>query len=51
LATGGTIKAVNKLADTAGYDIVGNLVAVDLKFVPRTEEFDLNIRSVIKYED
>ena len=50
LATGGTLKATNKLADVAGYNIVGNLVAVDLKFVPRTEEFDLNVKSVIEYE-
>ena len=51
LATGGTLQATNKLANVAGYNVVGNLVAVDLQFVPRVENFDLNIRSVIKYED
>ena len=51
LATGGTLQATNKLANVAGYTVVGNLVAVDLQFVPRVENFDLNIRSVIKYED
>ena len=51
LATGGTLQATNKLANVAGYTVVGNLVAVDLQFVPRVENFDLNIKSVIKYED
>ena len=50
LATGGTLMAVNKLAKKAGYEVVGNLVLVDLKYVPRVEGFDLNVKSVIKYD-
>ena len=33
-----------------GYKVVGNLVLVDLKYVPRVNDFDLNVRSVITYE-
>ena len=51
LATGGTLKAVNELAETAGYNVVGNLVLVDLQFVPRVENFDLSVRSVVKYKE
>ncbi len=51
LATGGTLKATNELAEKAGYSVVGNLVLVDLKYVPRVEDFNLNVRSVIQYED
>ena len=51
LATGGTIKATNELAEKAGYNIIGNLVLVDLQFVPRVKDFDLNVNSVIKYKD
>ena len=50
LATGVTLKAVNELAETAGYNVVGNLVLVDLQFVPRVENFDLSVRSVVKYK-
>ena len=50
LATGGTIQSVNKLSQNAGYDIVGNVVLIDLKYVPRVEDFDLVVRSVIHYE-
>ena len=50
LATGGTLKATNELAEKAGYDIIGNLVLVDLKYVPRVDNFNLNIDSVITYE-
>ena len=50
LATGGTIQIVNKLAENAGYDVVGNVVLIDLKYVPRVENFDLNVRSVVQYE-
>ena len=50
LATGGTLKATNELAEKAGYKVVGNLVLVDLKYVPRVDNFDLNVRSVITYE-
>ena len=50
LATGGTLKAVNELAELAGYDVVGNLVLVDLKYVPRVDDFNLNVKSVVRYE-
>tara|TARA_A100001201_G_scaffold125203_1_gene109479 strand:+ start:3353 stop:3859 length:507 start_codon:yes stop_codon:yes gene_type:complete len=50
LATGGTLQATNKLANEVGYDIIDNLVLVDLKFIPRTEEFNINVKSVINYE-
>tara|TARA_B100000287_G_scaffold339874_1_gene326176 strand:- start:255 stop:749 length:495 start_codon:yes stop_codon:yes gene_type:complete len=50
LATGGTIQIVNKLAENAGYDVVGNLVLIDLKYVPRVDDFDLNVKSVVEYE-
>ena len=32
LATGGTLNATNELAQKAGYDVIGNLVLVDLQF-------------------
>ena len=50
LATGGTIKATNELAEKAGYNIIGNLVLVDLKSLTRVNDFNLNIDSVITYE-
>ena len=50
LATGGTLKATNELSEKAGYNIIGNLVLVDLKYVPRVNDFNLNIESVISYE-
>ncbi len=49
LASGGTISATNKLAKDAGYNIVGNVVLVDLEYVPRIDNFDINVRSVIQY--
>ena len=49
LATGGTLKATNDLAEEAGYKVVGNLVLVDLKYVPRVDNFNLDVRSVIQY--
>ena len=49
LATGGTLQATNDLAKKAGYTVVGNLVLVDLKFVPRLDNFNLDVRSVIQY--
>ena len=50
LATGGTLKATNELAEKAGYSVVGNLVLVDLKYVPRVDNFDFVVRSVVEYE-
>ena len=50
LATGGTLQATNDLAKMVGYDVVDNLVLIDLQYVPRLEIFDLEVRSLIKYE-
>ena len=50
LATGGTLQTVNRLAGKAGYDVVGNVVLIDLKYVPRVDDFDLTVRSVVEYE-
>ena len=49
LATGGTLQAANELAEGAGYKVVGNLVLVDLNYVPRVDNFNLDVRSVIQY--
>ena len=49
LATGGTLQAAHDLAEIAGYKVVGNLVLVDLKYVPRVDNFNLDVRSVIQY--
>ena len=49
LATGGTLQATNDLAKEAGYKVVGNLVLVDLNYVPRVDNFKLDVRSVIQY--
>ena len=49
LATGGTLQATNDLTTQAGYKVVGNLVLVDLKYVPRVDNFNLDVRSVIQY--
>ena len=49
LATGGTLQATNDLAEGAAYKVVGNLVLVDLKYVPRVHNFNLDVRSVIQY--
>jgi adenine/guanine phosphoribosyltransferase-like PRPP-binding protein len=53
LATGGTILATNKLAFQAGYDVIGNLVLVDLKFIPKIAGIgvrDIRVDSVVEYE-
>ena len=49
LATGGTLKATNELAEKAGYAVAGNLVLIDLKYVPRVDNFNLDVRSVVSY--
>ena len=49
LATGGTLQATNNLAEEAGYTVVGNLVLVDLKYVPRVNNFNLDVRSIVQY--
>ena len=50
LATGGTLQATNDLAKMVGYDVVDNLVLIDLQYVPRVEDFNLEVRSLINYE-
>ncbi len=53
LATGGTMLAANKLAYNAGYDVVGRVVLVDLKFIPkiaRLQASDMVVDSVVVYE-
>jgi adenine phosphoribosyltransferase len=50
LATGGTLQAVNDLCQTAGYNVIDNLVLIDLLYVPRVKDFNLNVRSLIEYE-
>ena len=57
LATGGTLMAVNQLCEEAGYEIAGNLVLVDLEYVPRVvkkwpqnkKDFDLEVKSLVQY--
>ena len=49
LATGGTLKATYELAETAGYEVVGSLVLIDLKYVPRVKDFDLEVESIVTY--
>ena len=53
LATGGTMLATNKLAYQAGYDVIGRVVLIDLKFIPkiaRLQANDMEVKSVIVYE-
>ena len=50
LATGGTLQATNDLAKMVGYDVVDNLVLIDLQYVPRLEIFDLEVKSLLQYE-
>ena len=50
LATGGTLRAVNVLANKAGYDVKDNLVLIDLKYVPTVVDLNLKVRSLISYE-
>jgi adenine phosphoribosyltransferase len=50
LATGGTLQATNQLSKTTGYDIIDNLVLIDLQYVPKVEDFNLEVKSLIQYE-
>ena len=50
LATGGTILNANKLCQEAGYDVLGLTTLIDLKYVPRVVDFNLDVNSVIEYE-
>tara|TARA_R100000900_G_scaffold11885_1_gene10475 strand:+ start:8 stop:499 length:492 start_codon:yes stop_codon:yes gene_type:complete len=48
LATGGTLGAVNRLCGLAGYDVIDNLVLIDLLYIPKS--FDVEAKSLVKYE-
>ena len=50
LATGGTLRVVNHLAEKAGYDVKDNLVLIDLRYVPTTVEIDFKVKSLVQYE-
>ena len=50
LATGGTLQAANYLAGTAGYNVIDNLVLIDLLYVPRVKDFNVKVKSLISYE-
>ena len=50
LATGGTLRAVNLLANKAGYDVTDNLVLMDLEYVPKVDNFDLEVKNLVRYE-
>ena len=50
LATGGTLEATNRVAGLAGYNVLDNVVLIDLKYVPRIDNFDLDVKSVVSYE-
>ena len=50
LATGGTLQATNHLSSQSDYDVIDNLVLIDLQYVPRIEQFDLDVKSLIQYE-
>ncbi len=50
LATGGTLQATNELAKMVGYDVVDNLVLIDLQYVPTVEGFNFKVKSLIQYE-
>ncbi len=50
LATGGTLQATNDLAKMVGYDVIDNLVLIDLQYLPKVEDFNLNVRSLVQYE-
>ena len=50
LATGGTLRAVNHLANKAGYDVTDNLVLMYLEYVPKVHDFDLEVKSLVRYE-
>jgi adenine phosphoribosyltransferase len=50
LATGGTLNATNYLAGMAGYDVVDNLVLMDLLYLTKIKTFNLEVKSLIQYE-
>ena len=50
LATGGTLQATNDLAKMVGYDVIDNLVLIDLLYVPTVEGFNFKVKSLISYD-
>ena len=50
LATGGTLRSTNLLAEKSGYDVIGNLVLMDLQYVPLVDNFDIDVSSLVTYE-
>jgi adenine phosphoribosyltransferase len=50
-ATGGTLRAVNYLAEKAGYDVQDNLVLIDLLYLPTVEDFNFKVKSLIQYNE
>ena len=50
LATGGTLNATNYLAGMAGYDVVDNLLLMDLLYLTKIKTFNLEVKSLIQYE-
>ena len=44
------ILKVNNLTKKAGYEVLGNIVLIDLKYVPRVEDFNIEVGSLISYE-
>jgi len=50
LATGGTILNSYNLCKEAGYDVIDAVSLIDLKYLPRVDNFDLDVKSVISYE-
>ena len=50
LATGGTLQATNSLVNKAGYKVIDNLVLIDLLYLPRVKDFNLEVKSLIQYE-
>jgi adenine phosphoribosyltransferase len=50
LATGGNLKASNYLAVIAGYDVIDNLVLMDLLYLTKIKTFDLEVKSLLQYE-
>ena len=49
LATGGILFATNHLAKESGYDVVDNLVLIDLLYLPTVKDFNLKVKSLIQY--
>ena len=50
LATGGTLQATNQLSKMAGYDVIDNLVLIDLLYLTKIKTFNLKVKSLIQYE-